>query len=767
VISRGGRVVAKTEGQKMNEFQAHTASTGLILVVACSAATFFNPSRALAVAEDRGVEIATLSSRPDTVSGGDVVVEVRVPQSLRVKDIVVELNGVKVTEALVADRRARRLIGLVSGLALGKSTLTAGMKSRRGHRPFTTLEISNYPASGPVFSGPRQQPWVCETSASGLGDPPTVGPCIAPTRYDWFYRTTAGTFQPLASLSVPFPEDLATTTTIDGVTVPYIVRVESGTINESVYRIAIIDDPTNPIHDPWLTTGKTPGLGWNGKLAYPFGGGSNPGYRSGSNTVTSALQHTPLSLGFAVAFGTRNTYATGSDDIISAETVAMIKERFIEQYGVPRFTIGSGGSGGAMQQHYIAQNYPGLLDALTPGIAYPDGASVVVDVLDCRLLNNYFDNFTDPELWPGTRRAMVDGYTPAISGAQVGRTTCQNGWAGYANRWQDPVNGGFSPVVPLEVRYDPVTNPIGVRGTFWDNVVNAMGRDPATGFARSPYDNVGIQYGLNALNAGDITVEEFLDLNENIGGLDIDGHIVPQRSAGDPIGLENAYRHGRVVTAGANLSLPIIETRGYTDQIGDIHTRIRTFAFLSRLLEANGTTLNEVNWLTGGGNAPDLASMALRAHDEWLEAILADTSTRPYAEKVITNKPVALADACWFAGVKYEEPFTLDPDSTCNQLMPIFATTRIAAGASIAGDDLKCQLGDIDYSDYDVAFTPEEQQRLTAIFPNGVCDWSKPSIAKRKPKTWLTYKSAGRAVSLDDDHDRHARGAAVRARGDH
>ncbi len=46
----------------------------------------------------------------------------------------------------------------------------------------------------------------------------------------------------------------------------------------------------------------------------------------------------------------------------------MMKERFIEQYGLAQFTIGSGGSGGAIQQHYIAQNYPGLLDALTPGL---------------------------------------------------------------------------------------------------------------------------------------------------------------------------------------------------------------------------------------------------------------------------------------------------------------------------------------------------------------------------------------------------------------
>ena len=57
-------------------------------------------------------------------------------------------------------------------------------------------------------------------------------------------KCTAGTFKPLPSLNPPFPSDLAQTTTIDGNTVNYIVRVESGTIDESIYRIAIIDDPT-------------------------------------------------------------------------------------------------------------------------------------------------------------------------------------------------------------------------------------------------------------------------------------------------------------------------------------------------------------------------------------------------------------------------------------------------------------------------------------------------------------------------------------------
>ena len=33
------------------------------------------------------------------------------------------------------------------------------------------------------------------------------------------------------------------------------------------------------------------------------------------------------------------------------------------------------------------------------------------------------------------------------------------------------------------------------------------------GWARNPWDNVGVQYGLQALRAGRITPQEFLDLN--------------------------------------------------------------------------------------------------------------------------------------------------------------------------------------------------------------------------------------------------------------
>ena len=52
------------------------------------------------------------------------------------------------------------------------------------------------------------------------------------------------------------------------------------------------------------------------------------------------------------------------------------------------------------------------------------------------------------------------------------------------------------------------------------------------------------------------------------------------------------------------------------------------------------------------------------------------------------------------------------------------------AGAPLADDVLKCQLKPIDAKDYDVSLTAEEMTRLRAIFPVGVCDYSKPGLGQ-------------------------------------
>ena len=58
----------------------------------------------------------------------------------------------------------------------------------------------------------------------------------------------------------------------------------------------------------------------------------------------------------------------------------------------------------------------------------------------------------------------------------------------------------------------------------------------------------------------------------------------------------------------------------------------------------------------------------------WLTAVVADTSKRSRAAKVVANKPADVVDACWTtAGVKIIAPQVLfDPTGTnlCNTLFP-------------------------------------------------------------------------------------------------
>jgi Tannase-like family of unknown function (DUF6351) len=60
---------------------------------------------------------------------------------------------------------------------------------------------------------------------------------------------------------------------------------------------------------------------------------------------------------------------------------------------------------------------------------------------------------------------------------------------------------------------------------------------------------------------------------------------------------------------------------------------------------------------------------------------------------------------------------------------------------------LKCTLKPIDTADYKVTFTPEELDRLRAIFPNRVCDWSKPGVSQ----TAVVPYSSARPVAGEPD----------------
>ena len=73
-----------------------------------------------------------------------------------------------------------------------------------------------------------------------------------------------------------------------------------------------------------------------------------------------------------------------------------------------------------------------------------------------------------------------------------------------------------------------------------------------------------MQYGLKTLRDGVISAEEFVRLNEGVGGYDNDLVWHPQRSRARPEALAIHYRAGLVSDGRQLAKVPIIDMRGFS-----------------------------------------------------------------------------------------------------------------------------------------------------------------------------------------------------------
>jgi hypothetical protein len=688
------------------------------LLTAMSAALLVTPAGA---ASDVRIEVLS-TPRADLVSDGNVLLGIT---GRNLGDLKVRLNGNDVTGAFTA--RSGRLVGVVQGLTDGRNTVTADE---------ARLVITNHPRSGPLLAGPHETPFVCGTAdfvtlAKVKLGPPTDANCSVPTRVDYLYRSTVD--RSLKVLPATRPADLATTTTSDDRTVPYIVRVETGVINRSIYEYAVLNDPAGG--EPSVVKAPT---GWNGRLVYTFGGGCPGGwYQQGSGTG-GINDDVLLGQGYAVASSSLNVFGVNCNGVLAAETMSMTREHILETIGVPRQTIGWGCSGGSYQVFQIADDYPGLLDGIVASCVFPEvGFATLHTITDALLLDHYFRSATG---WTDEQERAAAGFGKVGTIANL---------AGAGRRIDPRV---YCPgQLPVEQRYDPVTNPNGARCDVYDHQVNIWGKDPRTGAARRPLDNVGIQYGLDALNSGRITAAQFLDLNRAIGGFDADANFVPARTVADPRAIGTAYRTGQLINGGGGLaSTPIIDYRQYWDEQpnGDIHLIFHSFSLRERLRKANGDAGNQV-MLVQAGDAPGgfsttnpVLTDALSSLDRWMDAVDADHGPGSPHARLMRNKPAALTDACWSpTGQKIVETQVDGIGTTrCNTFYPVWPAPRQVAGASVANDIIKCRLRPLTPSDYNVKLTAAQWTALRQTFPAGVCDWSAPGVGQQRPAgSWPTF----------------------------
>jgi hypothetical protein len=769
-------------------------------------------------------EIRTLSNRADLISGGDALVEVGVPPTAPLQHVRLYLNGRDVTASFRTDATARVMRGLLTGLVDGPNEFLADSNGQGKGRPRAALTITNHAIGGPVLLGSQTQPWICATptpvaasgntpasNASGLSTFAFGAQCNIATEYKLFYRTTtAGCSNALPDPSPPAspptnncfkpytvgttPPDLAMTTTTHGMTVPYIVRVERGTLNRGIYDVAVLFDPSKP----WTALDRQPQ--WNGKLVYTFGASTGQP-RLQFRTEQNWADDQALSRGFMVADNSLTDSLFNSNRVLNAETLMMMKEHIVDSYGEIALTMGNGCSGGSIQQNTAASIYPGLLDGIQPSCDYPDSITTGLEVTDCVLLVNAYDSpdwkalmaaeGVNTDCTVGDRCAAFNKKKATING-HYSQLSC-NSWNnsfGFNNK-----PGSFVPQLvnnttgvvapsgaprnncslPAALVYDPVTNPNGTRcgdadlsTAVWGTTANSNA--PGSLRARQTLDNVGIQYGLNALMSGAITPEEFVTLNEKIGGFDADSNRRPQRSTADRDALDIAYRAG-IVSSGAHFGqLAIIDSRGW-DETG-IHYIWRSFAERARIDADNGGNHgNQVMWRYGTGLLPgtaaQVAAVTVRSFltmDTWLSNLNVSApkqtlnSARSQAQ-VIAGKPDGTVDFCFLS----TDPNFTTPVSdmaVCDADAPQTAadglgrlakraSPRQVAGGPLVENILKCQVKPLNSADYaPVVFTSAQLARLNAAFPDGVCDWSKPGVGQQPAQSPLTFAAGPGGVPL-------------------
>ena len=665
-----------------------------------------------------GLGVRVLSNRADLLSGGDALIEITLPEQEAVPPgLTVTVGRRDVTRAF-AIRPDGRLLGTVNKLKRGRNVLTVRAPGIAGAR----LRLTNHPIGGPVFAGDQVQPWRCATQANGLG-PPRDAQCNTRPVHQLLYRSAeTDEFLPYDPEDPPPAAEIATTTTDQDHSVPYIVRRERGVIDRGIYDIAVLYEPGAP-WKPWA-----PQPGWNRKVLWTFGGSCQPYHaqvppegRPDNPPSPGVLIDRALSRGYAVASSAMNVLGGNCNTVVSAEALMMVKEHLIETYGQVRYTVGMGGSGGSIGALQVADAYPGLLDGVIARSTFVDLLSTVAENFDCRLLVRYFN--TSAAGWSDAARLAAEGHTS--------RSTCTSWVGGFAfpAMFGDPTVGCTAPLRSFDERdaagvrrpgfeasfvYDPVTNPDGVRCTIFDYMDQIFGRR-ADGIARRPYDNVGVQYGLRGLLDGVIPAEQFVDLNAGIGGLDLDYRFVPSRVGADRRALRAAYRSGQVLSGGALAQVPIVDG-SYEPSDGKIHTASHSWRLRERLLAATGNADNHVI-RQEAGDGP-----MFRLMDTWLSRMAADREPGSRPERVVRNRPRKAVDRGSYGATN----------------------PRIAAGAPLRDDVLKCRLTPLDRGGYPgVSFTDAQWNRLQRTFPDGVCDWTQPGVGQTPTVPWATYARRG------------------------
>ena len=487
-----------------------------------------------------------------------------------------------------------------------------GDRARARRRASVT--VTNHPNGGPVFSGPQVQPWACQATAVGRAVQP-AGDLRLPVQVP-----TTGQFAAYDPASPP--SDVATTTTDQGKTVPYIVRVETGYQDRDQYTIAVLYDPSKPFA-PW-----SPQDGWNHKLLITHGASCGIDHQAG--TAPDVVER-------------RRALARLRGDVDGAQ---QRRPQLQPRHPGRVDGDGEGAPGRAVRRDPLHDRHR-LLGRLArpaagrerlPGHLPGDPARLQLPgrvdarrsssptTTSCAATSRTRRKWGTGVVWDPLSIAAVEGHPEP---RQLDRL--RHGLLDLARRPRTTAARACRP----RTTTTPQTNPGGVRCTLADYMINVFGPRPSSALGpagaaararlrraaarqrRRPVRARGAEERPD--HAGAVRRPQRQDRRR--------GHRhqadagAPQR---DQPALARAYRSGGVNSANNLDQVAIIDLRG--PDPGAFHDAYRSWAIRARLEREHGTSANQVIWfgavpLMGD---PNYANEGLVAMDRWLAAVEAD-----------------------------------------------------------------------------------------------------------------------------------------------
>ena len=125
---------------------------------------------------------------------------------------------------------------------------------------------------------------------------------------------------------------------------------------------------------------------------------------------------------------------------------------------------------------------------------------------------------------------------------------------------------------------------------------------------------------------------------------------------------------------------------------------------------------------------------------------------RKYSGAQVDNKPSAAFDFCFLSSdTAFANKITDTTVCAGDVHLAPHSSPRQVAGGPLAENVLKCQLKPLAQADYaPVSFSAAQFARLQAVFPGGVCDWSKPGVGQVDPAGTMTFKAGPGGQPLPD-----------------